>query len=143
MPIEQVLVVNFAALILLLLVIRWLAAPPKGLGDAAALRRLVAAGQAGPAPAHLVIGRDNRVAVALDAGSESACLIFLLGARPVVWRVPAARLRPPLARYDQTSDSLIIETGETTKRRLTLQLPERDPQADRLRTVESEPAAAA
>jgi hypothetical protein len=138
MPIEQVLAADFVALIVLLLVIRWLAGAPRpALGDAASLRQLIATSQPGSAPADLVIGRDGQVAVAFDGAGETASLVFLLGARPVIWRVPAARLRPPAARYDRAADSLIIETGETTRRRLTLRLPESDPQADRLRAAAS------
>jgi hypothetical protein len=123
MPIGQVLAADLVALILLLALIRWLAgAPRRTLGDAASVERIIASAFPGSKPIEPVVDLDGQAAIAFESCSEDGFLVFLHGAKPVVWRMPAERLRPPSAHYDQAG-SLVIETGDPTRQHLALRLP--------------------
>ncbi len=124
MPIGQVLAADLVALILLLALIRWLTgARRRTLGDIAAVERIITSAFPGSKPIEPAVDLDGQAAIAFEAGSEDGFLVFLHGAKPVVWRMPAERLRPPSARYDQAG-SLVIETGDRTRRHLALRVPE-------------------
>jgi hypothetical protein len=97
--------------------------------DAAAFRRLIDRDHPGFNPRALALGRDHAAALALDVNSREILLYFLLGGRPVGWRLPAQRLNAGQTRYEADTDTLIIDTGDFTRARVRLLLPRGTPAA--------------
>ncbi len=75
------------------------------------------------AGALIILGRDGRSALAIEPGGQQIVLWFLLGARPICWSLPADRLTAAGTRFDAADRRLVIDTGEVTRRRVTLALP--------------------
>jgi hypothetical protein len=118
MSLQQVFAADLVALIVLLAIVRVLARPRQDALTAYMTRMHPDFGTAG-----LIISRDGKSALAIDDRGNEAILVFLLGTRWVSWRLPAARLKPPYARYHRATDSLAVDTGDVTRRTVTLALP--------------------
>ena len=87
------------------------------IGDEAAARARIAPDHPDFVTNRLLIAADQRSALALSADGREAILLFALGSRVTLWRMPRNRLRAELRET-----ALIVHTHDFTLPRLCLPL---------------------
>jgi hypothetical protein len=140
-PVQALVSVAGVSLMVFLVWFATRRAAPVTLGDEAGVREWVGRELLGFTVGEVAVDADRRRAIAISAKGDEAALIFVMGRRPVAWRLPVARLGG--ASLQEAGDGKLavdLPTGDFTRPHFSMTLSGAPGVVELLRAVQGGPA---